>query len=195
MDSDHRAICYHAVGTLLSFGHRRLAFLMPKARVAGMLESEEGYRAALLTARATDLVAPIVYHDGSVEGIQRLLNGLFRSQTPPTGILVSHPRHLLTTMTHLSKIGLRIPEDVSIICADDDEILAHVLPSVARYVIDYSDYAKRLAHHVLLAATGYLKPRKMFIMAKFQKGYSLARVTTMQNNHNKGGSVNTNVVS
>jgi DNA-binding LacI/PurR family transcriptional regulator len=105
-----------------------------------------------------------------------VLNALFQSRTPPTGILISHPRYLLTAMTYLAKLGLRVPEDVSLICMGDDEFLAHLVPSIARYAIDCSDYAKRFSHLVLLAAAGYLQPRHVSITARFQRGDSVAPV-------------------
>lgn len=174
MDSDYRASCHHAAGTFLGMGHRRIAFLMPQTRFAGDLAGQEGFCSATQSTPHTDLVAPVARHDGTVEGIQRALNSLFQSKRPPTGLLVSHPQHLLTAMTHLAKLRLRVPEDVSLICRDDDEFLAHLVPSVARYVISYSDYARRLSHLVFQTATGHLQTRKVLITAKFQRGDSLA---------------------
>src|ERR1051325_2149864 len=127
MDSDYRARYHHAIGLLLGMGHRRLALLMSQTCFAGDLAGEQGFCAAVQSTSHANLIAPVVRHNGTVEGIQRVLNALFQSRTPPTGILISHPRYLLTAMTYLAKLGLRVPEDVSLICMGDDEFLAHLV--------------------------------------------------------------------
>lgn len=174
LDFDYRGICRHAGGEFLRLGHDRVMLLLPPSGWAGDHLSEEGFQEAFRTALHSEAELRVVHHDGSVQGVVAALNAQMRTLKPPTGILVSFPQHSVTVITQLARLGLRVPDDVSVIARDDDPILAHVVPSLARYVYSATQQARKVARMVLLAMEGHLLPRHTFIPADFQKGESLA---------------------
>ncbi len=156
-------------------GHRRIGLVLPKSGWVGDHASEEGFLEGFQAAHHPDARPLIVHHDRTVNGIRSVLANLFRSRNPPSGLLVSHPEHVLTVVSRLINSGIRLPRDVSLIARDDESFLAHVTPSIARYRFNRNVYAARLSRMVVqLARTGVLAPRQTRVMAQLQKGDTLA---------------------
>lgn len=174
IDLDFRAICRHAGQVLLKLGHRQAALITPKSGLAGDLSSEQGFREAFQHLELNEGLPRIVHHDETVEGIQRLLDTLMKIRPAPTAFLVSRATHTLTVFGHLFHSGFHVPREVSLISRDHEEFLSHVAPSIARYVVDWNAYGRRLARAILqLARAGTLAPRETLIFPHFVKGLSL----------------------
>jgi DNA-binding LacI/PurR family transcriptional regulator len=172
-DADFRAVCRHAAQTLLRLGHHHCALLMPRTRFAGDLRSAEGFREPFVREPASSGL--VIHHDGTVTGVQHALDTLFRSDPAPTALLVSVTTHVLTVLSHLARCGRRVPGDVSLISRDHDEFLAHLTPSVARYVFSREAYAARISRALLqLARGGAVAAREVLIYPQFCKGETLA---------------------
>lgn len=174
-DFDFRAVCRHAARVFQKLGHRRVVFLSPKTDFRGDRLSALGFSEAFPDAGSAERVSRVAYHDGTVEAVCRVLEGLMRSDRPPTGMLVSRSVHALTVFSHLLKSGKDLPRDVSLISRDDDEFLSAVTPSIARYDLNWNVHAKRLARAILrLARAGTLAPRQILFFPQFHKGETLA---------------------
>lgn len=97
-----------------------------------------------------------------------------RGANPPTAWLVSRSRHALTAVGCLLKLGVRIPEDMALVCRDGDQYMADNVPSIARYQVDMDVYARRCARALIQMATaGRLRPSTRRIMARFIAGETL----------------------
>ena len=167
-DVDHGAACRHAAGRFLAMGHRRLAVVWPESKLAGDLESVAGFQEGVSGPVAS------VTHDGSVRGICACLERLFARAEAPTGLLVFHAAHLLTVLGWLQQKKRRVPEEVSVICRDEEPFLEAVLPSVARYALPVAAFAKRISRLVLEAVEeSGGSPREHRLMPIFVTGGSL----------------------
>ena len=170
----YRAVCRHAVGQFLARGHVRLAFLNPDSGAAGELESEAGFNEALAQTGHADVQASIVRHDETVAHIRRKVDALLRQEHPPTAFLVSRAANVLPVMGHLMSRGLRLPQDVALISRDYEPYLERVVPSVARYVINPSVMANRVASAVFQVMQGRMPtPADCHIMPEFTEGETL----------------------
>lgn len=176
VDVDHAAACRHAAGRFLAMGHRRLAVVWPESKLAGDLESLAGFQDGVPERVAS------VTHDGSVRGVCGCLERLFARAEAPTGLLVLHAAHVLTVLGWLQQRKRRVPEEVSVICRDEEPFLEAVLPSVARYALPVAAFAKRLSRLVLDAVEGSAgRPREHRLMPIFVPGGSLGRVSSGAN--------------
>ncbi len=169
IDADFKATCRHAGGVLLRKGHRRIALVLPQHAYGGDADSEQGLMDALASTPGAGLVP--LRHNGSAAHICALLDGIMRSQGPPTAYVVARTPHVLTVMMHLMRRGKRIPEDVAVISRDDDPYLQSTSPIVTRYAISPDQLARR----VVLAArqmtdTGALEPKAIRLMPEFIAG-------------------------
>lgn len=151
LDVDYRSVCRHAAGILLGKGHRRLAFIVPDSGVAGDLASEQGFEEGVRQragAGVGAVEAVVVRHGGTAQSISSKLDILFRSN-PPTALLVAKPLHVFSVLIYLLKHGLTVPDTVSFIARDHDNIFESVLPPIAHYAMQTEGYVQRLSRLML----------------------------------------------
>lgn len=172
IDIGYRATCRHAGGLLRAKGHRRIAICLPESATGGEADSEAGLRESMDRADTAGL--SVIRHDGTPAHLCRLLDQALRAAGPPSAILVARASHVLTVVTHLLRQGIRIPGDVAVLSRDDEAFLQHVTPIVARYVIDTTQFTRRLSRAARrLAETGSLPPQAIRLMPKFVPGETL----------------------
>lgn len=147
VDLDHRATCRHAAGILIARGHRRLAFLTRAPRYAGDLASELGFADGARTSAHPDVVARIVRHDDTRDGLHRALRRLLRSPQPPSALLIADPHHCLTVGALLASSGQT--RKIALLCRDDAPFLAHLVPEPARYASAPVIFARQVFRLIL----------------------------------------------
>ncbi|MBL9203007.1 MAG: substrate-binding domain-containing protein [Opitutaceae bacterium] len=175
VDLDYRALCRHAVGSMLAAGHRRIVFLTHQSRRAGDLEGEAGFLEGARGSRRASPEVQIVHHEPTVEHLGQAVQRLMQQARRPTALLVASSNYYLTVATRLAQLGLRVPRDVSLISRDEDPFLPFVLPAPARYHTHPHDFAKRLLRVVLeLIEGGSVAQRQIRIVPEFFRGESLA---------------------
>ena len=174
VDIDHRALCRHAAGLFLAKGHRHLAFINLNLGLAGDVESEEGFtEAARRTAEGTG-EALISRHDSTPSDVCRRLDLLLGRPVRPTAFLVSKAHHALTVVGHLSRRGVRVPQEASLISRDDEPFLHHVVPGVARYAASPAAMARHISRLVLeMISSGTILAKCFQLMPKFVSGETL----------------------
>ena len=174
-DLDHRASCRHAAGHLLGLGHRRLALLIAKSRLAGDLASEAGFLEGARKLPPADASAVIAHHDGTVAGICLALRRLLERPPAPTALLVPNAYHYLTVASRLAQLGRRVPQDVSLLSRDEDPFLSFLVPAPARYVVNPRAMARSLLPAVLDLLDGRpVAQRGVQLMPEFIRGESTA---------------------
>jgi DNA-binding LacI/PurR family transcriptional regulator len=170
IDVDFRAVARHATGRCLARGHRKLAVLVHRTSLAGDAEVIEGVREEL--ARY-DAPPPLVLkHDFNRA---RLIDTLDHRLVPAAGrpevLLVVNQHHLLTTLPHLLRRGLRIPEDLSLIYLSNDPAVERLSPLPERY-----DLGERLLGRLAAAAQARLAgeiPASSRLLPRLLKGETL----------------------
>jgi LacI family transcriptional regulator len=134
---------------LLELGHRRVAYLGQsqatfRRDVAYAVHARDGALAALRGQRARTAWAP---SDGQPADVARALDGLLAKVPDPTGLIVYNERALPQVLDRLAGLGLRVPQDVSVVavCPDDEaERLRLPVTSVSLPVEDLARTAVRL---------------------------------------------------
>jgi len=174
-DFDHRATCRHAAGVLLGLEHRRIALLAPKPAMAGDLESEAGIIEAVQTSRRDGAEAIACWHNGTVAGIVQSVRRLLERRAPPTALIVANTYHYVTVWSQLMQMGIRVPQDVSLISRDEDQFLSYLVPTPSRYVMPPSSLAKALVRPVLeIVENGRASLRELKLLPEFQQGGTVA---------------------
>ncbi len=168
VDLDYRATCRHAATMLMQKGHRRIALLLPDSAHGGDADSAQGFREAFATCEAQPCV---VQHHETAEQVIKSLDETLRRKPAPTAFLVARSIHTLTVVTHLLRLGHKLPRDFAIVSRDNDAFLDHVVPKVTRYSADAAKFAKRLAKLVLeLAQTGHTSTKPVRLMPDLRRG-------------------------
>lgn len=103
---------------LLARGHRRIAFLAGLEKSSTNLERERGFTDALLEAGATVYRRAVGHY--SFERAQAATRALFASAPYPDAIFVANDHMAIAAMDVLrQELGLRVPDDVSVVGFDD----------------------------------------------------------------------------
>ena len=174
VDRDYRAVCRHAVGLMASRGLRRLALLIHKPQFGGDAESEAGFLEGLAAGRTRDVTGEVLHHDGTSAGVCRTLDLAMRRHPAPDALLVARSSYALTALTHLLRNGIRIPQDMALLCRDDDAFLDSTVPRVARYVVSPSTFARNVFRAVMsLVKGGQVRRSNVRVMPVFAPGESL----------------------
>lgn len=144
VDIDYRALCRHAVGQIISAGHRNIAFLLEHSTKGGDMDSEQGFVEGIEHSKIPNLIHRIIRYAPSPESISRSLARLFNTPMPPTALIVANPYYYLCVHTWLQSAGLRVPQSVSLISRDDDPFLHFIQPAPSRYGFNASTHAQHI---------------------------------------------------
>lgn len=144
VDRDYRAVCRHAVGMMAARGHQRVCMLIQEPQYAGDLASEAGFEEGLRSASSRGVTGYIQRHDGSREGLLKTLDRLLNSRQRPQAMLVARSSCILTVCTALLQRGQRVPQDMALVCRDEDSFLDETSPQIARYSVSANLFAKRI---------------------------------------------------
>lgn len=159
VDIDYAATCRHAAGILAARGRKRIALVMPRSGQAGNLQSERGFLEAGENLRASGVETLLVHHDGTPAGVCRRLDALLEAAKPVDGLLVAKPAHVVTTLSHLLRRGVKIPQQVALVSRDNDPFLESLVPAVARYERNPTLFARKVLRLVLDLVREGVRPR------------------------------------
>jgi LacI family transcriptional regulator len=120
---------------LIEQGHKRVGFINGEPWMEAAQDRLKGYRRALATADLpfdARLVRDGDWMSGS--GFEHTL-ALMRLQRPPTAIFCANDLMALGALEGLKQLGLRVPQDVSVMGYDDQEISRHTHPPLTTVVL------------------------------------------------------------
>ena len=131
VDSDDEASAFAATGYLLSLGHRRIAMLAGEDFVGCVGRRNAGYRSALAGAGLAhaEMVLPGGFFEPSIT--ERLKQALSLPPSErPTALLCTTDAMAVDAVQSLLQLGIRVPEDVSVIAHDDTALAAACPPGL-----------------------------------------------------------------
>ncbi|MCR9136689.1 MAG: LacI family transcriptional regulator [Alphaproteobacteria bacterium] len=119
VDVDNRAASRTAVRHLLDLGHTRIGHIAgPVPEVLGQLRLD-GFRMAMAEAGHSVPSCHEAVGDYSIQSGRRCCRRIFESETPPTALFVANDEMAFGAIGELRDMGLRVPQDVSVIGFDD----------------------------------------------------------------------------
>lgn len=163
-----RAIALRAaIRRLFNLGHRRIVMLVREDR----RKPEPGLTERIFLQELEDLgISTGAFNlpdwEGSIKGFHAGLESLFRL-TPPTALIVDEPCFVLATLQFCLAHGLRVPEDVSLLCGDPDPVFDWCQPSIAHIQWDHRAIVRRIVRWVDNVSQGKDDRRKSFSKATF----------------------------
>jgi DNA-binding LacI/PurR family transcriptional regulator len=140
-----------AVRHLVSLGHRRIA------HVAGpdtMLHSRRRSLAFTDTADAAGIASQTVSTDFSATQGASATRRLLEQPDRPTAIVYSNDHMAVAGLGVVQRLGLRVPDDISITGYDDAEIAEHLHPSLTSVATDARQWGSIVARTLMQALGG-----------------------------------------
>lgn len=162
--------CAHATRQLIALGHRRIVMLCRSER----RKPDPGLTERTMLDELTAYGIPTSEYnlpdwDESIDGFQDLLSSLFRV-SPPTALILGIGEFFLATQQFLAKRGLRVPEDVSLVCFDSDPSFDWCAPTVAHVRWEMEPVIRRLVQWVYNVRRGRIDRRQTVTPARFIAG-------------------------
>jgi LacI family transcriptional regulator len=116
-----------------------------------------------------------VYHERTRDSLARALRRLPLGPGGVTALVVTNSLDYLTAISVLTRRGLRIPEDVSVVARNDDTFMRALLPEPTRYHASPPALARSLFRLLRAVIDGNAPTRpQVRIMPDFIAGESLA---------------------
>ncbi|QQL44887.1 substrate-binding domain-containing protein [Sulfuriroseicoccus oceanibius] len=175
VSADMGAMAVHAASLLQRKGHQHVAMLFPSPSKRGL-----EIFADRLVATHQSLTLTLAKHNESPESIVNAVRKLLTDVRPrPTAILTPTVFCGVTVLTTASQLGLKVPQQLSIMCLSHDRLCDYTSPSLAGYSFSMDRFAKevhRSITHTLRHPTTNAKSTSL-IMPDFVPGDSVGLAT------------------
>lgn len=154
-------------------GHSRIVFLTrPSGQAPGTGSPEQVFLDSL-TARG---IPPSSYNlpvwEESAEGYHARLESLFRV-TPPTALILDETMLFVAAQQFLLSQKLRVPEDISLACTNNDPVYQWCKPELSRIAWDTATVVKRVKAWANSVAHGKKDLRQNLIPSTFIQGETI----------------------
>lgn len=150
---------YTAGKDFLKLGHRRMLVLMDSVREDYFEKRLEGFRMALEEDTRDTSMTTLRMPEAAGE-----IEALMRDPTErPTAIFASRIEQYAEAEPKLQKIGLRAPEDFSVIACGGTAQLPGMARPVDSFIIDFSDVGKRSCQRLLEMMEGKLREKHTLV--------------------------------
>ncbi len=170
---DFEAIGRHAAGEFLRRGYRDVVLLLPRPTTPEDIGTQTGFESVITTQPREGVRYRVVWHDEEREGMTRVVDRLIRlARGEPMAWLISRPEFYLFIHTYLLHCGIRIPQQVGLICRSMTPYLPALFPEPARYVTNSHQLGYSFARYVLRTLEGH-SPGSLRAMVEFTPGGTL----------------------
>lgn len=115
VDNDNFRAMKEATEYLLKHGHRKIAFIGGSLDLMVTVERFLGYERAMSNANITLRNEYVINEEFLIEGGQEAVRKLMSVTHPPTAIIVADDFMALGVLNTLDELGIRVPEDISIV--------------------------------------------------------------------------------
>jgi LacI family transcriptional regulator len=134
--SDNRAGAASAVGHLHALGHRRIATVTGPLHMVPARERLAGYREACAGVGLPERPEYVEHGDFFLDGGYAATRRLLGLPEPPTAIFVAGDEMAVGALHAAADLGVRVPDQVSVVGFDDIEIAALVRPALSTVAQD-----------------------------------------------------------
>lgn len=147
---------FSATAYLTSLGHRRIGFINGEPWMDASLDRLKGYKQALATADIA--FDESLVRDGDwlpLRGYEAALE-LLSLDPPPSAIFCANDLMAIGVMEAASERGFRVPEDLSVMGYDDQELARYTHPPLSTLVLPNYEMGQRAAE-ILIDMTVHRK--------------------------------------
>lgn len=135
---DMAATAIHAAALLQRHNHHRVAMLYPDPGKRGLEIFAQRFPIA-----TPDIELNLIRHEETAESINAAVSRLLTTNTPlPSAVITPTVFSTVSVISVAGKLGLRIPEDISLLCLSHDTLFNYTQPNIAGYEFKMEPYAK-----------------------------------------------------
>ncbi|MDB5522987.1 MAG: bacterial regulatory s, lacI family protein [Rhizobium sp.] len=152
---------FSATAHLTSLGHRRIGFINGEPWMDAAVDRLKGYKQALATVDVA--FDETLVRDGDwlpLRGYEAGLD-LLSMANPPTAIFCGNDLMAIGVMEAVAEKGLRVPEDISVMGYDDQELARYTHPPLSTLVLPNYEMGQKAAETLIDMAVHAKKIRPM----------------------------------
>lgn len=146
---DNELAGYQATRYLIDLGHRRIALILGPSNLTPSAHRADGFRRALLEAGLAPNPQYEVPGDFQIEGGEKAALRLLSLTPHPTAVFVCNDMMAIGVIRATRCLGLRLPEDLSVVGFDDIALARATYPALTTMAQPVSEMA-RIATGLLL---------------------------------------------
>ncbi len=140
---------FTATAHLTSLGHRRIGFINGEPWMDASIDRLKGYRQALATADIAFDATLLRNGDWLPLRGYQLAFDLLSLDKAPTAILCGNDLMAIGVLEAASELGLKVPEDLSVMGYDDQELARYTHPPLSTLVLPNYEMGQRAAEALL----------------------------------------------
>ncbi len=167
-----------AIRNLISFGHRRIVLLVRRERrlpepgrgESAFLEELKGHAVPVGAFNLPDW-------EETPEGFRELLRSLFQI-TPPTALIIDEAPLFVAAQQFLAEGGIRVPQQVSLVCKDANPVFEWCQPTIAHIRWDSAPVVRRIVRWAVAVSRGRTDKKQTLTPAKFVAGGTIGPAPT-----------------
>jgi LacI family transcriptional regulator len=144
-----------AVGALLEAGHTRVGFINNTDDVPATRQRLQAFRATLTEAGLDGDAAPVESEVSEVQGGYEAARRILAREDSPTGLFCYNDRMAMGAYRAAAELGLTIPDDLSVVGFDDQELIAANLhPGLTTVALPHHEMGAWATEHLIDAVEG-----------------------------------------
>lgn len=152
---------FTATDFLLQHGHRRIGLINGEPWMDASRDRLRGYRHALATADVAFDPELVCSGDWMPDaGYQRTFE-LLRLKRPPTALFCANDLMAVGAMEALAELGIRVPDEISVMGYDDQEMARYTRPPLSTCVLPNYEMGRWAAETLIGMTTGPADKRRI----------------------------------
>lgn len=144
VDAENTQSTRKAIEHLLNLGHTKIAYVGGDPKTLITRERQQAYEDAMQAARISINPGWIDYgyfdEPGGYTAVQRMKN---LGKDTPTAYYAANDLMAVGILRALDEIGLKVPEDISVIGTNNSHISRHTTPPLTTIAVPYAEIAKK----------------------------------------------------
>jgi LacI family transcriptional regulator len=157
---DNRVAAQQLTEYLLSLGHLRFGVIAGLTRSNDRARQRvEGIRLALAASNLSLSEEGLIERPYKIQDGQVGFRALMDRKDRPTAVICGNDILAFGAISEAARLGLRVPEDVSIAGIDDSEFAAHLIPPLTTVRVPVDEMGERAAEYLLGRLRGDTMPR------------------------------------
>ena len=170
---DNQDAIFQAVRKLVNLGHKRICFIAGDVRIYTGAEREKGFHESLklLDLKAED--CPVVYGNFKEPESYAVTKDVLQKRQC-TAIIATSNKTTLGVLRAVKELGLKIPNDISVIGFDDQEWMQFFTPQIATIVQPAFTIGSIAANLLLQNIKGSMRKENIIVKTQFQERESIA---------------------
>jgi len=176
LDGDWRAATIHAASILTRSGHKSIGIVVPDAELEGLKVAQDGLRSVIEGPNINGTLH-VIQECRSASSVIDAFQASLREPIPPTALVVTRSRHVLTLLSWLASAGIRIPRDISLIALTHEYWFEHLYPAISHYYLPPANMARSIMRQLLyFVEQGANEASGHLIIPEFKSGSSVKQI-------------------